>query len=150
MDLPIKWKIYDIFHVSLLEDNTTRKEWMNKLFSKLESEFDIGNNKEYKVEAMIDSAVYAKKAKGHLLDLYYFVFWKGYQEKESTWEPSFAVMHFWKMIFMFHKNHPEKLMASFPLLNSALPMAKPSVKPAKLSAKQKQGHLTGSMKQAKK
>ena len=66
---------------------------MNKLIPELEPEFDAGDNKEYKVEAIIDSAVYAKKAKGHLPGLYYLVSWKGYPEEESTWEPSSAVIH---------------------------------------------------------
>ena len=39
---------------------------MNELFPKPKLEFDIGNNKKYKVEAIKDSAIYAKKAKKHL------------------------------------------------------------------------------------
>ena len=46
---------------------------MNKLFPEPEQEFDAGDNKEYKVEAIQDSAVYAKKAEGHLPGLYYLV-----------------------------------------------------------------------------
>ena len=58
-------------------------------------------------------------------------------------------MHLRKIISTFHKDYLEKPMATSPPLNSAPPMAKPSVKLVKLSAKQKQGCLTGSMKQAK-
>ena len=47
---------------------------MNKLFPEPEPEFDAVNNKEYKVEAIIISVVYAKKAKKYLLGLYYLVF----------------------------------------------------------------------------
>ena len=47
---------------------------MNKLFPGLELEFNTSNNKEYKVEAIRDSTVYAKKAEKHLLGLYYLVF----------------------------------------------------------------------------
>ena len=46
---------------------------MNELFLEPEPEFDTGDNKKYEVEAIIDSAVYAKKAEGHLLGLYYLV-----------------------------------------------------------------------------
>ena len=53
------------------------------------------------------------------------------------------------MISTFHKDHPEKLIATSLLLDSTPPMAKPSVKPAKASAKQKQGRPTSSTKQAK-
>ena len=73
LDLPTKWKIHDVFHVSLLEQDTTRKGRMNELFPKPEPEFDAGDNKEYEVKAIIDSAVYAKEAERHLPGLYYLV-----------------------------------------------------------------------------
>ena len=119
---------------------------MNKLFPKLEPEFNAGNNKKYEVEAIKDSAVYAKEIEKHLPGLYYLVSWKNYLEKESIWEPSSSVMHLRKMISTFHKDHLEKPMTTFPLLNSDPPMAKPSVKLIKLSMKQKQGRLTSSTK----
>ena len=123
---------------------------MNEQFPEPEPEFNAGDNKEYKVEAIKDSAVYAKEAEGHLPGLYYLVSWKGYPEEESTWEPSFAVMHLRKMISAFHKDHPKKPTATSPPLNSASFMAKPSVKPpVKPSTKRKQGRLIGSTKQAK-
>ena len=82
---------------------------------------------------------------------HYLVSWKGYPEKKSTWKSFSAVMHFWKMISTFHKNHPEKPKATSLLLDSAPPMAKPSIKPlVKPPAKQKRGRLTHSTKQAKK
>ena len=76
---------------------------MNKLFLELESEFDAGNNKEYKVEAIKNSTIYAKKAKRYLSGLYYLVSWKNYSEKKSTREPSSIIMHFWKIISTFTK-----------------------------------------------
>ena len=122
---------------------------MNKLFPEPEPEFDAGDNKEYEVEAIIDSAVYAKEAEGHLPGLYYLVSWKNYLEEESTWEPFSAVMYLWKMISTFHKDYPEKLTATSLPLNSAPPMAKPSVKSTKPSTKQKRSRSTSSKKQAK-
>ena len=133
----------------LLEQDTTKKEQINELFSKSKPEFDADNNKEYKVEAIINNAVYAKKAEEHLLNFYYFVSWKGYLEEKSTWESFFAIIHFWKMISLFHKDHLEKPMAISPLFNFAPPMTKPLVKPAKLFVKQKQDRLTSSTKTAK-
>ena len=70
--------------MSLLEQDTTRKRRMNELFPEPEPEFDVSNNKEYEVEAIIDSVVYAKEAKEHLLGLYYLVSWKNYSEEKST------------------------------------------------------------------
>lgn len=36
-------------------------------------EFEISDNKKYKMETIQDSAIYAKKANKHLLNLYYLV-----------------------------------------------------------------------------
>ena len=67
----------------MLEQNTTKKEWMDKKVTELE--FKAGNSKEYEVEAIRDNAFYAMESKsGHLLGLYYVVAWKGYSKKENT------------------------------------------------------------------
>ena len=70
-------RIHHVFHMSLLEQDTTRK---GREFSV--PKFELGNdNKEYKVEAIWDSAVYARKSESdHLSGLYYLVSWKGYPE----------------------------------------------------------------------
>ena len=73
LDLLIKWKIHNIFHMSLLNQDTTSKGRMNELFPEPESKFDTGNNKEYEVKAIKDSAVSAKEAKEYLPGLYYLV-----------------------------------------------------------------------------
>ena len=72
-DLSTKWKIHSVFHVLLLEQDTTRKGWMKKLFSKPESKFDASNNKKYKLEAIKNSVVYVKGAEEHLPGLYYLI-----------------------------------------------------------------------------
>ena len=142
LDLSTKWRIHNVIYVSLLEQNTTRKRQMNELFPKPEPEFDAGDNKEYKVEVIINSSVYAKEVEEHLPGLYYLVFWKSYPEKKSIWKPSSAVIHLWKIISMFHKHHSEKPMSNSFSLNSTPLMAKPSVKPVKPFGKQKQGRPT--------
>ena len=133
----------------LLEQDITRKERMNELFLEPELEFDTGNNKEYKVEAIIDSTIYAQEIEEHLLGLYYLVFWKSYSKKKNIWKPSSTVMHLWKMISIFHKNYPEKPMTTSSPLDFAPPMVKPSVKSAMPSTKQKRDRPTGSTKRAK-
>ncbi len=45
---------------------------MDKTMSRLEFE-NNSNGKEYEVEAIYDSAVYAKESEGHLLGPYYLV-----------------------------------------------------------------------------
>ena len=71
--------------MSLLEQITTRKKQVNKNnIIKL----NVSNNsKNYKIEAICDCVVYAKKSKSnYLLELYYLVFWKDYLEKKNTRE----------------------------------------------------------------
>ena len=138
LELPKKWRIHDVFHVSLLEQDTTRKGRVHE--DNLE-ELDAGDNDsgEYEVEAIRDSAVYARESEsGHLPGLYYLVSWKGYPEEENTWEPASAVQHLKKLISSFYKNHPGKLTATSPAINIAPPMARPTVK---LPAKRKRGRL---------
>ena len=121
--------------MSLLKQDTTKK---GREFSV--PEFEPGDNKEYEVEAIRDSAVYAKEADGYLPELYYLVTWKGYPEEENTWEPSSAVMHLRKMVSTFHKDHLEKPTATSAPLDSASPMAQPTIQ---LPAKRKRGRPSG-------
>ena len=62
--------------------------------TQLNFEFEAGNDKEYKVDGIRNSMVYARKsAIGQLPGLYYLVLWKGYPEEENTWEPTSAIEH---------------------------------------------------------
>ena len=110
---------------------------MDKALPEPEKEFETGDNKEYEVKAIIDSVVYGQQANNQMPGLYYFILWEGYPEEENTWEPSSAVIHLRKLISTFHKEHPEKPIATSPPLDSALSMARPTV-PKEL--KQKHGH----------
>ena len=85
------------------------------------------NSKEYKVEAISDSAVYTKESKDHLPRLYYLVFWKGYLDEENAWKLASAVQHLRKLISSFYKHHPDKPIATSPAINIVPPMAKPTI-----------------------
>ena len=74
-----KWRIHNVFPVSLLEQDTTKKRQENNM--QLDFEFKTGNNKEYEVEGIQNSAIYAKESARQLLGLYYLVLWKSYPEK---------------------------------------------------------------------
>ena len=138
LELPKKWRIHDVFHVSLLEQDTTRK---GREFSVLE--FEPGDDKEYEVEAIWDSAVYARESEsGYLPGLYYLVSWKRYLEEENTWEPASMIQHLRKLISLFHKDHPDKSTATSPTIDTASPMARPTVRPTEL-LKRKRGRPTG-------
>ena len=84
LELLRKLRIYDVFCVSLLEQDITRKGQVDKNNA---AELDVCDNesKEYEVEAIWNSAVYTKESEsGYLPGLYYLVFWKGYLEKKNT------------------------------------------------------------------
>ena len=115
-----------VFHVSLLEQDTTRKGRVDKNATELDAGEDNG---EYKVEAIWDSAVYAKESESdHLPGLYYLVSWKDYLEEKNTWEPALGIQYLRKLISSFHKDHPNKPTATSEAIDTAPPMAKPTVK----------------------
>lgn len=83
LELPRKWRIYNVFHMSLLEQDITKKKQVENNLIQLE--FKAGTNEEYKIEGIRDSAVYAKKSKSsYLPKLYYLVSWKGYPKEKNT------------------------------------------------------------------
>lgn len=93
LELPKMWRIHDVFHVSLLEQDPTKKSRVDKATSMLQT--DDNNNKggNYKVEGIHDSTVYIKKTEDHLLCLHYLVLWKNFPEIENTREPVLAIQH---------------------------------------------------------
>ena len=82
LELPKKWRIQDVFHMSLLEQDTTRKKWVDDE----NVELDAGDkNEEYEVEVIRDSEIYARESESdHLPGLYYLVSWQRYLEEENT------------------------------------------------------------------
>ncbi len=138
LELPKKWKIHDVFYVLMLEQDTTKKGQVDETTSRLIFESD-SNGKEYEIKAICDSAVYTRELEDYLPGLYYLVSWKGYPKEENTWEPALAVIHLHKLISNFHRDHPEKPTATSPPIDSAPPMARPTIKPkTETSSKQKQ------------
>lgn len=76
-----KWKIYDIFHMLVLEHNTIKRKQGDKTMSKIE--FNKGS-KEYEIETIHDLKVYTKKTdNGQLPKLHYLVSWKSYLVKKN-------------------------------------------------------------------
>ena len=127
--------------MSLLEQDTTRKERVDKN-AMTQLEFEVDNNQEYKVEEIWDSTVYAIELEaGYLPGLYYLVDWKSYAEEESTWEPASAVQHHRKLLSKFYWENSTKPIVTSPLVNSAPPMARSTIKPTG-TTKQKRGRPT--------
>ena len=132
--------------MSLLEQDITKKERVDKKTAE-QLEFEAGgNNEEYEVEGIYNSGVYARESEaGHLLGLYYFVSWKGYFEDESTLEPESAVQHLWKLVSTFYKDYPNKPTATFLPIDLAPPIAKCTALP-NINGKRKRGRPIGSMR----
>ena len=68
----------------MLEKDTTRKRRVDE--SILQRELETSDDyKEYEIETIRDSAVYARESEaGHRPGLYYLISWKGYPEEENT------------------------------------------------------------------
>ena len=91
-------------------------------------EFRARDNQEYELKAIINSTVYSQEKKNDQMPgLYYLVSWKGFLDEKNTGEPSSAVIQLRMLISIFHKEHPKKPIATSLPLDSALPMAKPTI-----------------------
>ena len=72
LKLPKKWRIHNVFYISLLGQDNTKKGQVNNM--QLDFEFEAGNNKGYEVDGIWDSTVYAKESVTRQLPgLYYLV-----------------------------------------------------------------------------
>ena len=73
LELLKKQRLHNIFHVSLLEKDITRKKRVKKVW-----ELDASNDsKKYKIEVIWDKIIYINELEsGHLSGLYYLVAWR--------------------------------------------------------------------------
>ena len=113
----------------------------------MQLEFEAGDDKEYEVDSIWNSTVYAKKSTtGQLLGLYYLVSWKDYLEEENTWESALAIQHLHRLVTAYHKDNPEKPTATSLPIDMAPLMAKSTQgQPARPTAAptKKRGQLLG-------
>ena len=61
LELSRKWRIHDVFHVSMLEQDTTRKGRVDEEVRQMEFNAGDDDSEEYEVEAIRDSVVYARE-----------------------------------------------------------------------------------------
>ena len=77
LKLLTKWKIHNVFYVSLPEQDIISKSRINKTLLELKKdlEFEAGDNKEYEVETICNSIVYSSQANNNnqILGFYYLV-----------------------------------------------------------------------------
>lgn len=69
-----------MFHVSLLEQDITRKGRIDKIVI----EFDVGNIKKYKAGGIWDNAIYVRELEAKSLpELDYLIAWKSYSKEKN-------------------------------------------------------------------
>ena len=114
--------------MSLLKQDIIRKERVDEEVRQMEFDLEDNHSGKYKVEAIWDSMIYARKSElGYLLGLYYLIVWERYLEEKNIWEPVSTVYYLRKLINSFHKDHPNKLTATFPTINITLSLARPTI-----------------------
>lgn len=99
LELPLHFKIHNVFHVSLLE-NYSPNPWPSRIVEK-SPPIEIEDHYEYEVEEILDSKIVRKKLK-------YLVKWLGYELEDSTWEPLENLANCPELIKKFHELHPNK------------------------------------------
>lgn len=93
----------------LLEQDTTRKEQVDKATSQLKFDDKESGSKKYKVEAICNSAVYTNSWKEDIYQAFTTWFWeKAIQKKKNTWEPVLIMLYFCKLISTFYYDYLEK------------------------------------------
>ena len=93
LKLPAKWRIYPVFHISLLKKDVTRREAVDQKIAN-QLEFEEGEHPEQEVDSIMNSMVFAVEAvDGRPPGLYYLIHWKGETHVENTWEPVEGIAH---------------------------------------------------------
>lgn len=118
-----------ILHVTARAEHHKERQ-VNELDNYLlepKREFEAGDSKKYEVEAIIDYLVYGQEINTSMPGLNYLVLWKDYPKEENIWKLLSAIIHLRKLINTFHKEHPEKSTRIFLFLDSASPLARPTV-----------------------
>lgn len=102
------------------------------------------NSKMYKIETIWNSAIYIKKLKGYLLDFFYLVVWKN-NFKKKYFKIVINNLASKKTNWLILKKKLKKLIATFLLINSALPITRVTIKLTKFFTKWKQSQLIKSI-----
>ena len=110
LELHSRWRIHNVFHVSLLEPYI-----QNKLEGRTQTRPDpeeINGDLEYEVEKIVNSEIRSstKKVNGRnkrVKTQFYLVKWKGYPEDECTWEPGHHLTSAEEKVEEFHQRNPQ-------------------------------------------
>jgi hypothetical protein len=110
LELQARWKIHDVFHVSLLEpyrpNTLTGRQQVRP-----EPE-EIEGGLEYEVERILQSEIRVTTRRAgnrnrRVRTLFYLVKWKGYPDDECTWEPGVHLGAASEEVERFHHDNPQ-------------------------------------------
>ena len=111
-----RWRIYDVFHVSLFEKVISKRKKKTSLeFTYQSDDIDIENDdeltkKKFWIEVILDSKIYKKDQISdksyNESELYYFVQWKNYEER--IWKSIAMIKHLRNMLRKFHAKNSKK------------------------------------------
>ena len=112
LDISPRWKIYPVFHVSLLEPYKV-SDRPNREPPPREPEYVEGDI-EGDVEKIVKSEIitYTRKVRRvakEFKELRFFVKWAGCSEDENTWEPPAGLVNAREMVEKFRGENPEML-----------------------------------------
>jgi hypothetical protein len=110
LKLDQRWRIHNVFHVSLLEPYTASND-QHRIQIRPQPE-EIEGEKEFEVEKIIRSEIRETRRRVNgrnriTRKLYYLIKWVGYPDDECTWEPGENVSHARESIEEFHRDNPE-------------------------------------------
>ena len=116
LDILKRWRIHDVFHVSLLEKIVFKREKKTSLkFTYQSSDIDIEKNEEltnekFWVEVILNSKIYKKNQISNKSysesEFYYLVQWKNYEK--HIWESVAMIKHLRDMFRKFHMKNSKK------------------------------------------
>lgn len=102
----LKWNSCFAYKDLIKRQDSIKKRQINKFL--LVSELEANGNKEYKIKAIQNNAIYAKKVDGQLSELYNLVVQKSYLKDENIWKLTTVIIYLCKMISSFYKNYSKK------------------------------------------
>jgi hypothetical protein len=111
LELPLKWKIPNVFHGSLLTPYKETEEH-GENFSRSPPVI-VNKEEEFEVEQIISVRQFGKQKAWQ-----YLVKWKGYPESENTWEPLQNLKNSMEIIHQWHQDNPKQPKPSGLVMNS--------------------------------